>query len=210
VADAALYNLGIGKPKATEGIGLGTFTVATFADHNAGAPATDFTAVVNWGDGSTSTVTGAGIVSLGGGKFAVLSSHTYAEEGTYTVAVRVSDVAGASVSGSLGLAVADAPLTSLALKNPNARAGQDTGTYTVATFHDRNVFAPATDFTAVVQWGDGTSTTVTSSGVASLGGGNFALLSDHVYNVSGTYTISLTVSDVGGASVTGRLRVSVT
>jgi ELWxxDGT repeat protein len=206
--DAALSGLGVVNPHATEGKGTGTFTVATFIDHNAAAAATDFTAVVRWGDGTTTTVTG-GIVALGGGKFAVRASHTYAEEGSYALSVRVRDDGAAAISGTLTIAVADAPLGSLSVKNPNARAGADTGTFTVATFHDANVVAPTGDFTATVNWGDGTSSTIPAADIVSLGNGNFAVLADHTYAAQGTYTLSVQVGDVGAASINGKLKISV-
>jgi hypothetical protein len=147
---------------------------------------------------------------LGNGLFAVLGSHPYAEEGSYTLSVQVADADGASIANSLGLQVADARLTRLALQNPHARAGIDTGTFTVATFHDANLLAPATDFTATVSWGDGTTTTVPAADVVSLGNGDFAVLSDHTYATAGTYTLSIVVGDVGAASITGKLKISVT
>jgi hypothetical protein len=212
VADAGLGNLGVFNPGATEGVGTGTFTVATFADKNAGAPATDFTAVVTWGDGGTTTLSGAAgnIVSLGNGKFALLASHTYAEEGSYTLSVQVRDDGGASVSAGLGIKVADAALGSLILNNPHATAGQDTGTFTVATFHDNNVAAPTADFTAVVHWGDGTSSTITAADIVSLGKGNFAVLADHTFATAGTVTLSVQVGDDGAASISSKLKISVT
>jgi hypothetical protein len=209
VADAALASLGLVNPHATEGKGTGTFTVATFIDHNAAAAATDFTAVVRWGDGTTSTVTGSGIVALGGGRFAVLASHTYTESGSYTLSVQALDDGGASLAASLTLSVADAALASLSVQNPHATAGHGTGTFTVATFHDNNLAAPTTDFTAVITWGDGTTTTVPSADVVSLGNGNFAVRSDHTYATAGTYTLSVQVGDVGAASINARIRITV-
>jgi ELWxxDGT repeat protein len=209
VADAGLSSLGLLNPHATEGKGTGTFTVATFADRNSAAAATDFTAVVQWGDGSSSTVTSAGIVALGGGKFAVRAGHTYAESGSFALSVQVRDDGGASISGTLTLSVADAALASLSVQNPHATAGQDTGTFTVATFHDNNLAAPASDFTAVIHWGDGTTSTLTAADFVSQGNGNFAVLADHLYTTSGTFTMSVLVDDVGGASISGNLKIAV-
>jgi hypothetical protein len=209
VADTALASLALVNPHATEGKGTGTFTVATFVDKNAAAPATDFTAVVHWGDGTTSTVSGGGIVSEGGGKFAVRASHTYAESGSYALSLKLLDDGGASVSGSLTISVADAPLGSLSVQNPHATVGHSTGTFTVATFHDNNLVAPTSDFTAVIHWGDGTSSTLTTSDFVSLGNGNFALLASHTYGETGVLTLSVLIDDVGSASVSGNLKISV-
>jgi hypothetical protein len=209
VADARLFNLGVHSPHGTEGQGAGTFTVATFADLNAAAPASDFTAVVKWGDGGTSTITGSGIVSLGGGNFAVRASHTYAESGSYALSLKVLDDGGASIAASRTLSVADAPLGTLSVHNPHATHGHDTGTFTVATFHDNNLAAPKSDFMAVIHWGDGSTTTLTAADFVSQGNGNFAVLADHLFAAAGTLTLSVTVDDVGSASVAGSLKITV-
>jgi hypothetical protein len=211
VADLPLTAAHVGSFAATEGASTGLVRVATFTDTNSLGNVYNFTATVTWGDGSTTTVTGlnGGIRSLGGGQYQVLASHTYAEEGTYSLSVQVLDTGGASISTGATLAVADAPLSSLTLTDPNAHAGQDTGTFTVATFHDGNAAAPTTDFTAVVQWGDGSTTTLTSAAFQPQGGGNFAVLTHHLYASAGTYTLSVQVGDVGAASISKQLRIAV-
>jgi hypothetical protein len=107
--------------------------------------------------------------------------------------------------------VADAPLAGLKVQDPHATAGQNTGTYTVATFSDLNAGAPVGDFTASITWGDGTSSTVSASGrgIVSQGGGVFALLSSHTYGSSGSFTLSVLVSDVGTATIAGSRKIAV-
>jgi hypothetical protein len=206
VADAALGSLSIHNPSATEGIGFSGFTITTFTDANKAALATDFTATVTWGDGSSGA---ASVVSLGGGSFALVSSHTYADEGTRTLSVQIRDVGGATVGGSLILRIADAALANLSIHSPGAAAGVSTGTFTVAAFHDANTAAPLTDFTAVIAWGDGSTTTVSGSGLVAQGGGNFAVKASHTYSTAGTFTLSVHVADVGGSSVSGSSTVTV-
>jgi hypothetical protein len=70
-----------------------TRTVAVFSDANAGSTVADFTASIAWGDGSHSTGT---VTALPGGGFAVGGSHRYDVKGSYSVAVHVQDVGGAS------------------------------------------------------------------------------------------------------------------
>jgi hypothetical protein len=64
--------------------------VASFTDAgpNPGA-ATDYTAVIDWGDG-TPLATG-GVAVLGPGSYEVAASHTYASSGSYTVTVYAYD-----------------------------------------------------------------------------------------------------------------------
>ncbi|HQU41769.1 MAG TPA: DUF4214 domain-containing protein, partial [Pirellulales bacterium] len=67
-------------------------TVATFADGDPGAPgpASDFSATIDWGDGSTS----AGSITLSSGAYAVSGRHEYFDEGHYTVQVGIDQTAG--------------------------------------------------------------------------------------------------------------------
>src|SRR6202011_4071197 len=95
---------------ATEGASF-SGTVATFTDPDANAIASDYSATVDWGDGSSSPGTVGGPT---GGPFTVSGSHTYAEEGTYTVTVTITDVDNASntATASSTAKVADAGLSS--------------------------------------------------------------------------------------------------
>src|SRR5205814_1778023 len=84
--------------------------VATFTDANSKAPLSDFpsgpnNSLIDWGDGSTS----AGIVTQAGGPgtaFLISSNHTYAEDGSYTVKVTVTDIGGATFSSNASVRVA--------------------------------------------------------------------------------------------------------
>ncbi|HVX59670.1 MAG TPA: DUF4214 domain-containing protein, partial [Pirellulales bacterium] len=69
--------------------------VATFSHANGTQPVGDFTAIINWGDGATS----AGAVTLSGTTYTVLGSHTYTDEGTFTIRVQVTeDTASATLT----------------------------------------------------------------------------------------------------------------
>jgi len=67
-------------------------TVATFKDGNASAPASDFTALVNWGDGTPAT---SGVVTGSGGSYSVSGTHTYGNAGAFPIQVQIVDVGGA-------------------------------------------------------------------------------------------------------------------
>ncbi|HEV3025527.1 MAG TPA: hypothetical protein VGX76_23810, partial [Pirellulales bacterium] len=60
-------------------------TVATFTANDAGP----FSASIDWGDGTTTT----GTIAETAGTFSVNGSHTYAEDGTSSVTVVISDSA---------------------------------------------------------------------------------------------------------------------
>src|SRR5262249_60985843 len=95
---------------AAEGTSTGPVDVATFTDANPGEHTADFTATINWGDG---TPTSPGTISYdaGSGVYTVQGTHTYAEEGSYPVAVHIIDDGGSTADASLTGTVADAPLT---------------------------------------------------------------------------------------------------
>src|SRR5205807_6724829 len=73
----------------TEGVALTDDTVATFTNTaNPSNPASDFGAVISWGDGASS----AGVVTgNGSGTYVVTGSHTYADEGTGVLSVTLTD-----------------------------------------------------------------------------------------------------------------------
>ena len=68
--------------------------VAVFTDPD-GHPAANFTAVVDWGDGSTSSGT---VAPDSAGGFDVTDGHTFAEAGAYPILVTVDDSDGASAT----------------------------------------------------------------------------------------------------------------
>ena len=64
-----------------------TGTVATFTDRYTGNTASDFSATINWGDGTTS----AGVITDTRGAISVSGTHTYASSGQDAVTVTLSD-----------------------------------------------------------------------------------------------------------------------
>ncbi len=92
VADAPLSGHGVGF-KAKKG-GKGSHTVAKFTDANPGAPTSDFTATIKWGDGKKSK----GKVSKSGSGFAVTGSHPYAKAGKYKITVTIKDDGGSTLT----------------------------------------------------------------------------------------------------------------
>jgi hypothetical protein len=164
----------------TEGQGTGNFTIATFTDVYVAEPASNFTVVVLWGDGTSSTITSTNGLSGGNGNFVVTGSHTYAEEVTTAtvISVQVLDSSGTATSGtSNSFTVADAPLTLTQVNAPTeVIKGISTGTFTVAKFSDAYLQAPIGDYTAVISWGDGTTSTIDSTnGLTALGSGNYLI-----------------------------------
>src|SRR5205823_4152293 len=107
----------------------------------------DFTANINWGDGTSS----AGTISSQGNLFVIRGSQAYAEKGAYSISVAIQDDgAGVASAGTTSTAtIADAPLTATA--GPiSATEGQELFLSAVATFSDGNPNASSSDFTAMV------------------------------------------------------------
>jgi len=71
--------------------------VASFTDPGSDGTVADYTATINWGDGTSS----AGTIQLNGtNPFLVKGSHTYSKVGKYTVTVHIVDVGGSTADAS--------------------------------------------------------------------------------------------------------------
>jgi hypothetical protein len=193
------------NPPGTEGA-LVQRTVANVR-YSTGS-ASDYTASINWGDGTITSApvlpgnVGNTVSQLGTGH--VNGSHTYLEEGTYTVAVTVTGD-GQSGSGQNSLVVNDAALTAGTLTVPNVKEGQ-TFSGTVFAFTDADPNGTAGDYTATIKWGDGTS----GSGTVAAGGSGFIVTGSHTYTDEFTGgTFSVTVTD-HSATTGGSGTISVT
>jgi hypothetical protein len=172
-----------------QAIAVGT-TVATFAD-NAGLTAGNYTATIDWGDGTTT----AGSVSGAGGSFTVTSavSHTYADEGLFTETVtitRTTDSATIAPSGTVAVFDTDV-LTASGVATIHGDPNVALTNVTVATFTDDNTVNGAGDLAATIDWGDGTSTAGTITGSA----GHFSVVGSHTYTQNGNETINVSVSE---------------
>lgn len=160
--------------------------VASFTDSDLSqTSAANFSATIAWGDGSTS----AGTVTAGA-TFGVTGTHTYADEGNFTVTITVTDSANQSgnASGTATVGEADAlsgtPLTINATQYTLFSGA-------VANFSDTNTGNPASDFVATINWGDGNTTAGTISG----SGGAFVVSGSHTYFNPGTFAVTVTLTD---------------
>jgi hypothetical protein len=211
VADAPLTSLG-SPINGVEGIGLSPSSspVATFTDADPNGAPGDYTAMINWGDGTA--LTPGTIVQTGtspnGSTFTVSGSHTYVEEATYQTQVTITDAGGSKTVAVGNAVIAEAPLAVSATQPAvNSTEGMSFST-PVASFTDSNPVGTISDFTAVINWGDGTPNSAGT--VTQLGGPGttFVVSGTHVYADSGVnggighFPLTVYVRDVGGATVT--------
>lgn len=168
-----------------------TLTVSgTFSDPGT---ADTFTLAVNWGDGSSAS----GPLAAGVRSFS--ATHAYAVAGTYDVTVTVTDRDNGPGSQTATVFVAARNTAPSALTFVPVATGANldlSGSFTDPDALDTH--------TVTATWGDGDSTT------QALVAGVTTFDTAHVYAASGTYTVSVTVTDAAGASTGASAQVVIT
>jgi VCBS repeat protein len=150
---------------------LTNVTVATFSDSNTVNGAGDFTAQIDWGDGTTTT----GTVQGSNGSFSIVGSHTYTASGEFAVSVAFADDAPDAATGSVQSTAVSGFGGTVTLTS--ATEGTQLTGVEVATFADTSASHAATDYTATIDWGDGSS----SAGTISGSGQSFSVTGTHTY-----------------------------
>jgi hypothetical protein len=181
--------------------------VAYLADPGSFDPASKFSATIDWGDGTTTP----GTISGSSGSFTISGSHLYVDELPHgVIQVGVSEQEANSTLGPVQdqVSVTEADILTA---YPLAFAASDGVPFsgTVATFSDTSSTTPASDFTATVNWGDGTST----SGTVSMSGGSLIVAGNHTFNSPpGGYPVSVQVNEdaPGTAAATAASTANVT
>ena len=172
-----------------------TATVANFTDPDPGGTPAEYVATIKWGDG---TPAAAGTISQPGGpgtQFSVIGTHVYAEEGPYGPTVTITDVGDAlnMATANSTATIGDAALSATGVKatSPQGFNGP------VATFTDANAGGTTADFTAMIDWGDGSRS---SAGIVSGGAGSFSVAGSHTYMGTGFFTVTVRIPDDGGST----------
>ena len=194
VSDAALFS----TPQTFTGLAGTQFSgvVATFTDSNAFGAQSDYSATINWGDGTAPTT---GTISALGTNLRVSGIHLYTEAATYPVTVTISDVGGASTVAKSTAKIGDAALVATSTSLTAAKGQPLASNTVIATFTDGNSSAQASDFTATsVNWGDGTA--LTGATVVRLSAGKFSVQATHTFANPGTFPISVNIVSAGARS----------
>ncbi len=170
--------------------------IASFTTTDARATFANFTALVNWGDGQSST---AAVAPNPAGGFFVLGDHTYAQPGTFTVSTTISDDQGHSVADTTTATVA-LPLAAHGIDFATVAGKRFAGAVTKFTDPDRT--AAAGSLSALINWGDGTQTrgVVVAAG-KSKRGATFKVEGSHVYAGRGRFVGSVAIVESGGAQI---------
>jgi len=177
----------------------------------------DFTSTVDWGDntGIESLVVNETSGSLGTlTQGTAYGSHTYADDGVYTVTITVTDDDAGVGSDSFDITINNV--------NPTVDAGADQE----AVIHDTVSLDPATysdpgfdcsvcgtseNFTSIVNWGDFSSEPLTVTEIP----GSVGVLTEgtasgsHIYRLPGDYTVTVTVDDDDAGSTSDSLITTV-
>ena len=208
---------------------LGMFTdpgfdnpLNTHDPSNGGQVAETFTYSINWDDGTSADTGSATIDTPGGvGKLTAGSfdgSHTYADNGDYTVKVTVTDDdGGVSDVKTFHVIVSNvAPTLIASVRKNQAVEGSPLSITNIGTFtdpgfdnplntHDPTNGGETTEtFTYTIDWDDGrpvdtgSATIDTPGGVGKLTAGSFDGF--HTYADNGDYTVTVTVFDDDGGS----------
>jgi|GEM_PF-1125382 hypothetical protein len=129
-------------------------------------------------------------------------SVTCNDDATVTATLRVSDAVNPTVLSTATINVANVAPTAGALTVPIAPVPLGTAANVLTSFTDvgRN-----DTHTATVSWGD----TTTSAGVVTEVAGSGSVTAAHVYAASGTFTVSVTIRDDNGGTVTVTATTSV-
>jgi PKD repeat protein len=193
----------VGRLDFVEGVQHGTQVANIVASNMATATPSSFTVSIDWGDG----VTTPGMVTGGNGYFSAAATHTYAQDGNFTVTVTVQEAGVAQPATTTDPAFVDsAELFAAGVGTINATHGVrlDSAVANMTDLGDD----PAGEFVAVVDWGDGTGPTGVDTNGHPLGaaavvvggngnGGYYSALASHTYADPGNYTVTVSVWEVG-------------
>jgi large repetitive protein len=206
---------------------VGTFTLplpVNFPTPSFGFPASDFTATINWGDGTAAMPdTSAGTITQDASNpsvYDITGTHTFAAAGMYTIANTV-DFSGGTLTfivGGVPISITDGPagptpgnsatanVTASAIvagttpTAPTATVGTLLPSTPLVTFTTPSSALPATAYSATINWGDGSAL---SAGTISLTAGVYTVSGSHNYGETAGSPYTITVAIVGsGAQLT--------
>ncbi len=171
---------------AIPGVAFSNAIVAKIADVDAtGAPG-NFTAKINWADGTPldTAIVSRDLGTPGSSRYLAAGSHVYARAGTYPVVVDFNGNSGSKVTVRSTAVVSGAALRAFG-ENVDV-TGARVVNRVVATFTD-TLAAPVANYSARVDWGDGIVSGATISRDA--GSGKYMVRGTHGYRDSEPFSV---------------------
>ena len=187
-----------------------TGPVATFTDPGGNEPASEYTATIDWGDGTVSAGT---VATAGDGTLTASGTHVYTEEGTPSATVTIQHPFTPDATATVPVTVVDVPIAATGGATFTSTEGAFSAIQTVATFTDPggNEFDGA--YTALIDWGDGTTASpdiTLGSVVFNSNTNQWSVTAAHDYAGEGTYamTVAITHDSLAATSVTSQAVVA--
>ncbi len=172
-------------PSYTEGASADNYSGIFYGPSNCTC---DYFGLMYWGDGNSNYTD---LWNYSTDHFLMHLPYTYAEEGTFTQTMYGEDIFGNSASGTATASVADAPLHATGVTFSATKGSTFNGV--VAKFSDADPHGIVADYSAAINWGDGTTSAGTIAGA-------FTVSGSHVYSSAGSRTVSVSIGDAGGAT----------
>ena len=181
-------------------------------------PPSDFTATIDWGDGSTPTAGTVGTIAAGpislplSATLQVSGDHTYAEPGLYQVTVTVDGPDGSTARAVTTSSISWAGVTLAFPGAPGFTAGAAGAPAVLGSFSSGSAGSTPADFKATVDWGDGSPlqpATIRPDATGQLASDGFQVLGGHDYARAGSYAVTVTVVGTDGIPgvITGQATV---
>ncbi len=144
---------------------------------------------ISWGDGSTSAGTLTRLTATGKA-YTISGSHTYAAPGSRPLSIRVTANGQTVLTVQATATVFDARFY-VGRVAERVTAGRSFAG-TVATIQDLNpANGKATDYTAVIDWGDGSKS---AGSIRRTAAGRYEVVGTHTLTAIGNRTVSVTVT----------------
>jgi PKD repeat protein len=161
------------------------------------------------------------------GSFAVEGGHAYQTSGPFTAMITISDGAGDSVTTMANFTVFDLSLAAQG-QDVSVLTGDGTTPLDVAsfTFTPLEASVPPSDFSATIDWGDGSKPTegqiiggylplimadgsVSTTAPVPIPGASYEVTGQHDYTTAGKFPIAITINGPDGATASARATATV-
>jgi subtilisin-like proprotein convertase family protein len=187
IADPAVVATGGVSMTSVEATAIPAQKVATFTDPGGPEALADYSATIDWGDGTTS----AGTITFNSTTkvFTVSGGHTYSDDGIYTIATTIHHDTAPDATAISTANITNAPVAASGGFTRNAVEGTNSGSLVLATFTDPGGPEAVGTYSASIAWGDSS----TSAGTITFNAGVFTVSGSHVYGKKGSFTAVVTI-----------------